>query len=89
MMQSYCCGSWYTSSILCPVQNDSGDVKLKLYKGNIINAGVTSPYTLYDEEVATFDAEDVYNQKDAEGFINLFGLPIHVKAVLDQKRNNK
>ena len=42
-----------------------------------------------DEEVATFDAEDVYNQKDAEGFINLFGLPIHVKAVLDQKRNNK
>ena len=67
----------------------TGDVKLKLYKGNIINAGVTSPYTLYDEEVATFDAEDVYNQKDAEGFINLFGLPIHVKAVLDQKRNNK
>ena len=64
----------------------TGDVKLKLYKGNIINAGVTSPYTLYDEEVATFDAEDVYNQKDAEGFINLFGLPIHVKAKLDQKR---
>ena len=65
------------------------DVKLKLYKGNIINAGVTSPYTLYDEEVATFDADEVYNQADAQGFINLFGLPIHVKAKLDQKRNNK
>lgn len=67
----------------------TGDVKLKLYKGNIINAGVTSPYTLYDEEVATFDADDVYDQADANGFINLFGLPIHVKAKLDQKRNNK
>ncbi len=67
----------------------TGDVKLKLYKGNIINAGVTSPYTLYDEEVATFDADEVYNQADATGFINLFGLPIKVKAKLDQKRNNK
>ncbi len=67
----------------------TGDVKLKLYKGNIINAGVTSPYTLYDEEVATFDEDEVYNQADAEGFINLFGLPIHVSAKLEQKRNNK
>ena len=89
-------GLWYTPlrEALTAFVNETqktvtGDVKLKLYKGNIINAGVTSPYTLYDEEVATFDAEDVYNQKDAEGFINLFGLPIHVKAVLDQKRNNK
>ena len=64
----------------------TGDVKLKLYKGNIINAGVTSPYTLYDEEVATFSEDHVYNQADATGFINLFGLPIHVKAVLDEKR---
>lgn len=86
-------GQWYTplrealSAFVTETQKTvTGDVKLKLYKGNIINAGVTSPYTLYDEEVATFDAEDVYNQKDAEGFINLFGLPIHVKAVLDQKR---
>ncbi|MFR6587252.1 MAG: hypothetical protein ACLUSL_05385 [Ruminococcus sp.] len=86
-------GQWYTPlrEALTAFVNETqktvtGDVKLKLYKGNIINAGVTSPYTLYDEEVATFDAEDVYNQKDAEGFINLFGLPIHVKAVLDQKR---
>ena len=89
-------GQWYTPlrEALTAFVNETqktvtGDVKLKLYKGNIINAGVTSPYTLYDEEVATFDAEDVYTQKDAEGFINLFGLPIHVKAVLDQKRNNK
>ena len=86
-------GQWYTPlrEALTAFVNETqktvtGDVKLKLYKGNIINAGVTSPYTLYDEEVATFDAEDVYNQKDAEGFINLFGLPIHVKAKLDQKR---
>ena len=67
----------------------TGEVKFKLYKGNIINAGVTSPYTLYDEEVATFDADEVYNQADSAGFINLFGLPIKVKAKLDQKRNNK
>ena len=64
----------------------TGDVKLKLYKGNVINAGVTSPYTLYDEEVATFDEDHVYNQADAGGFINIFGLPTHVKAKLDQKR---
>ena len=86
-------GQWYTplrealTAFVDETQKTvTGDVKLKLYKGNIINAGVTSPYTLYDEEVATFDAEDVYNQKDAEGFINLFGLPIHVKAKLEQKR---
>ena len=64
----------------------TGDVKLKLYKGNIINAGTTSPYSLYDPEVATFDEDDVYNQADSAGFINLFGLPIKVKATLDQKR---
>ena len=68
----------------------TGDVKLKLYKGNIMNAGVTSPYTLYDETVASFgDDGGVYNQKDANGFINLFGLPIKVKAMLDEKRSNQ
>ena len=67
----------------------TGDVKLKLYKGNMINAGVTSPYTLYDEEVATFDEDNVYNQADSAGFINLFGLPIKVRAKLEQKRNAK
>jgi argininosuccinate synthase len=65
----------------------TGEVKLKLYNGNIINAGVTSPFTLYDEQVATFDKDEVYNQKDSEGFINLFGLPIKVKAMLDASRN--
>lgn len=62
----------------------TGDVKLKLYKGNIINAGTTSPYTLYSEEVATFDEDNVYNQADSAGFINLFGLPIKVKAKLSE-----
>ena len=61
-------------------QTVTGDVKLKLYKGNIIDAGVTSPYSLYDEEIATFDEDDVYDQNDSLGFINLFGLPIKVRA---------
>ena len=65
----------------------TGDVKLKLYKGNIINAGITSPYTLYDENVASFgDDGGAYNQQDAAGFINLFGLSIKVKALLDKQR---
>lgn len=88
-------GQWFTplreamSAFFTETQKTvTGDVKLKLYKGNIINAGVTSPYTLYDEEVATFDEDNVYNQSDSAGFINLFGLPIQVKAKLDQKRKN-
>ena len=64
----------------------TGDVKLKLYKGNLINAGVTSPYTLYDEQTASFGEDEDYNQYDAQGFINLFGLPIKEKAKLDAKR---
>jgi argininosuccinate synthase len=56
----------------------TGDVKLKLYKGNIITASVTSPYSLYNEAIATFDADDVYDQNDSKGFINLFGLPTKV-----------
>ena len=63
----------------------TGDVKLKLYKGNIINAGVTSKYTLYDPEIATFDEDEVYNQADATGFINLFGLPCKVNAKMKEK----
>ena len=89
-------GQWFTplrealSAFVDSTQETvTGDVKLKLYKGNIINAGTTSPYTLYDEEVATFDADEVYNQNDSAGFINLFGLPIKVKAQLDAKRNKK
>ena len=65
----------------------TGDVKLKLYKGNIINAGITSPYSLYDENVASFgDDGGAYDQKDSAGFINLFGLSIKVKALLDKQR---
>ena len=63
----------------------TGDVTLKLYKGNIINAGVTSPYSLYDPEIATFDEDDVYNQNDATGFINLYGLPTKVYAKMKAK----
>ncbi|MBP3792556.1 MAG: argininosuccinate synthase [Ruminococcus sp.] len=89
-------GQWFTplreamSAFVTETQKTvTGDVKLKLYKGNMINAGVTSPYTLYDEEVATFDEDNVYNQADSAGFINLFGLPIKVRAKLEQKRKNK
>ena len=61
----------------------TGTVKLKLYKGNIIPAGMTSPYTLYSENLATFDESD-YDQKDAQGFINLWGLPTKVQALREQ-----
>ena len=68
----------------------TGRVRLKLYKGNIINAGVWSPYSLYNEDIATFSKDEVYNQKDAEGFINQFGCRLRVKAMLEKagKRNN-
>lgn len=64
----------------------TGEVKLKLYKGNIIKAGTTSPYSLYSESLASFTTGDLYDHKDAEGFINLFGLSTKVRAMLDQKR---
>lgn len=88
-------GQWFTplreslSAFVDKTQETvTGDVKLKLYKGNMINAGVTSPYSLYSEDFATFDADEVYDQKDSAGFINLFGLPIKVKAILEAERNN-
>ena len=65
----------------------TGDVKLKLYKGNIIDAGMTSPYSLYDEDTATFDEDEVYNQADAAGFINLFGLSMKIQAKKGRKFN--
>lgn len=65
----------------------TGDVTLKLYKGNMINAGVTSPFSLYDPEIATFDEDEVYNQADATGFINLYGLPSKVMAKMKAKNN--
>ena len=87
-------GQWFTplrealdAFVDSTQQTVTGTVKLKLYKGNMINAGVKSPYSLYDEEIATFAEDEVYNQADADGFINLFGLPLKVKAMLDQKRN--
>lgn len=66
-------------------ENVTGEVKLMLYKGNIINAGVTSKYSLYNEEFATFDADDVYNQADSAGFINLYGLGIKARALMEKK----
>ena len=86
-------GQWYTplrealSAFVDQTQETvTGEVKLKLYKGNLINAGVTSPYSLYSEEIATFGEDDVYDQTDSAGFINLFGLPIKVKALLNEKK---
>ncbi len=67
----------------------TGDVTLKLYKGNMINAGVTSPYSLYDPEIATFDEDEVYDQNDSQGFINLYGLPTKVYAKMKAKNNIK
>ena len=62
----------------------TGEVRLKLYKGNIISAGATSPYSLYSQEFVTFEHDDVYNQADAGGFINLFGLPLKVRALMQE-----
>lgn len=66
-------------------QTVTGKVRLKLYKGNIINAGVWSPYSLYSEEIATFDAGGSYQQSDATGFIKLYGLPTRVQAAVARK----
>ncbi|HVJ50680.1 argininosuccinate synthase [Desulfitobacterium sp.] len=66
-------------------KNVTGTVRLKLYKGNCSLAGTKSPYSLYSEEFATFGRDGVYNQKDAEGFINLFGLPLKVRALMEKK----
>ncbi|EOS59253.1 argininosuccinate synthase [Firmicutes bacterium M10-2] len=84
-------GLWYTPlrKALTAFVNETqktvtGDVKLKLYKGNIIPASVTSPYSLYSAGMATFDEDDCYDQSDSAGFINLFGLPLKVRALQDQ-----
>ncbi len=90
-------GQWFTplrealSAFVDKTQETvTGDVKVKLYKGNIINAGVTSPFSLYDDEIASFGDDDgAYDQKDSAGFINLFGLPIKVKAMVEAKNKNK
>lgn len=84
-------GLWYTplrkalSAFVDSTQETvTGDVTLKLYKGNIIPVSVTSPYSLYNDAMATFDADDAYDQADSAGFINLFGLPLKVRALNDQ-----
>ncbi len=88
-------GQWFTplrealSAFVDKTQETvTGKVRLKLYKGNMINAGVWSDYSLYSEEIATFGESD-YNQKDAEGFINLFGLPVKVQAMVEEQLKNK
>ena len=89
-------GQWYTplrealSAFVDKTQEKvTGKVRLKLYKGNIIKAGAWSDYSLYNEEIATFGEDNVYNQADAAGFINLFGLPIKVQAQVDARNAKK
>ncbi|MDR2752814.1 MAG: argininosuccinate synthase [Oscillospiraceae bacterium] len=86
-------GQWYTTLresldafVNVTQERVTGDVRLKLYKGNIVNAGVTSPHSLWSEAFATFDEDDVYDQADSAGFINLFGLSMKVQALLSQKK---
>jgi len=83
-------GEWYTplrealdAFVESTQQNVTGTVRFQLYKGNVMSAGVKSPYSLYREELATFGKEDVYDQTDAKGFINLFGLPIKVRSLVE------
>jgi argininosuccinate synthase len=66
----------------------TGTVKIKLYKGNCTAVASTSPYSLYSEELATFGADEIYSHKDAGGFINLFGLPLKVQALIEKKTKN-
>ena len=91
-------GKWFTplreavqAFIEKTQENVTGEVKFKLYKGNIIKAGTTSPYSLYNESLASFTTGDMYDHHDADGFITLFGLPLKVRALMMQevKNNNK
>ncbi len=89
-------GKWFTplrealqAFIESTQQNVTGEVKFKLYKGNIIKAGTTSPYSLYSESLASFTTGELYDHHDAEGFINLFGLSMKVRAMLDAEKKNK
>ena len=85
-------GQWYTplmtalnAFVESTQQTVTGDVKVKLYKGNVISAGATSPYSLYSEEFATFGEDTSYDQMDSQGFINLYGLPIKMRALMEEK----
>jgi len=84
-------GRWFTTlmeSLMAFMdkaeENVTGWVRLKLYKGSIRGAGSSSPYSLYNESIASFTTGDLYNHHDAEGFINLFGLPLTVRAMMEQ-----
>ncbi len=88
-------GMWYSplrealdAFVTSTQRTVTGTVRLKLYKGNCVPAGVHSPYSLYDPELATFGADQVYDQRDAAGFINLFGLPLKVQALM-RRRTSK
>ena len=85
-------GKWFTplrEAIQAFVESTqeyvTGEVKIKLYKGNIIKAGTTSPYSLYNESLASFTTGDLYDHHDADGFITLFGLPLKVRAMMLQE----
>ncbi|NLZ80485.1 MAG: argininosuccinate synthase [Clostridiales bacterium] len=89
-------GKWFTplrkalQAFVSSTQEEvTGEVKLKLYKGNIIKAGTTSPYSLYSESLASFTTGELYDHRDAEGFINLFGLSMKVRALKEAERSNK
>ena len=89
-------GKWFTplreavqAFVESTQQYVTGEVKFKLYKGNIIKAGTTSPYSLYNESLASFTTGDLYDHRDADGFINLFGLPLKVRAMKMQEVEKK
>ena len=89
-------GKWFTplrealqAFVTSTQQRVTGEVKMKLYKGNIIKAGTTSPYSMYSEALASFTTGDLYDHHDAEGFINLFGLSLRMRALLDAERESK
>ena len=89
-------GKWYTplcdavkAFVTSTQEYVTGEVKFKLYKGNIIKAGTTSPYSLYSESLASFTTGDLYDHHDASGFITLFGLPLKVRAMKMQEIGEK
>ena len=90
-------GKWYTplrealSAMVDSMEETvTGEVRLKLYKGSVTPAGATSPYSLYNENIASFgDSQELYSHKDSAGFINLFGLPLKVRAMMMKNNENK
>ncbi|MGM0651352.1 MAG: argininosuccinate synthase [Bacillota bacterium] len=88
-------GLWFTplrealdSFVTSTQKTVTGSVKMKLYKGNMVVTGRESEYTLYNPEMVTFEADELFNQKDAEGFINLYGLPLKIKGMMDRQKKD-